>query len=130
VKYDFSSNYLLPPQAICELFPEIRLQAQYSSIPLRIVLIVLDKQKKEESLSLKELYGYFSCSHLTVKKFVDALVGSSYLQSLKSSTDSRVKYLLMTDKCSQLCHSLMPGSINSLNGPLSENSQLPVSQPE
>jgi DNA-binding MarR family transcriptional regulator len=130
VKYDFSSNYLLPPQAICELFPEIRLQAQYSSIPLRIVLIVLDKQKKEESLSLKELYGYFSCSHLTVKKFVDALVGSGYLQSLKSSTDSRVKYLLMTDKCSQLCHSLMPGPINALNDPLSENGQLTMSQPE
>ena len=130
MQYVFSSNYLLPTQAIWQLFPEIRLQAQYSSIPLRIVLIVLDKQKKGQSLSLKELYGYFSCSHLTVKKFVDALVGAGYLQSLKSSTDSRVKYLLMTDKCSQLCHSLMPGSINTLNAPLSENSQLPVSKPE
>ena len=130
MKYDFSSNYLLPAQAIWLIFPEIKLQAQYSSIPLRIVLIVLDKQNKGGSLSLKELYGYFSCSHLTVKKFVDALVGSGYLQSLKSQTDSRVKYLLMTDKCSQLCDSLMPGSINSLNNPLSENSQLPMSQPE
>jgi DNA-binding MarR family transcriptional regulator len=130
MKYDFSSNYLLPAQAIWQLFPEIRLQAQYSSIPLRIVLIALDMQKQGESLSLKELYSYFSCSHLTVKKFVDALVGSGYLQNVKSSTDSRVKYLLMTDKCSQLCHSLMPESINSLNGPLSENSQLPMSQPE
>jgi DNA-binding MarR family transcriptional regulator len=130
MKYDFSSNYLLPAQAIWQLFPEIRLQAQYSNIPLKIVLFVLDKQKQGESLSLKELYGYFSCSHLTVKKFVDALVSADYLQSLKSSTDSRVKYLLMTDKCGQLCHSLMPGFINSLNGPLSENSQLPMSQPE
>jgi DNA-binding MarR family transcriptional regulator len=130
MKYDFSSNYLLPAQAIWELFPEIRLQAQYSSIPLRIVLIVLDKQKHGENLPLKELYSYFSCSHLTVKKFVDALVGAGYLQSLKSSTDSRVKYLLMTDKCRQLCHSLMPGSINFLDSPLSENSQLPMSQPE
>jgi DNA-binding MarR family transcriptional regulator len=130
MQYDFSSNYLLPAQAIWQLFPEIRSQAQYSSVPLRIVLIVLDKQKKGDSLSLKELYSYFSCSHLTVKKFVDALVSSDYLQNLKSSTDSRVKYLLMTDKCSQLCHSLMPGSINTLNSPLSENSQLPMSQPE
>ena len=130
MQYDFSSNYLLPAQAIWQLFPEIRSQAQYSSVPLRIVLIVLDKQKKGDSLSLKELYSYFSCSHLTVKKFVDALVNSDYLQNLKSSTDSRVKYLLMTDKCSQLCHSLMPGSINTLVSPLSENSQLPMSQPE
>lgn len=124
MQYDFSSNYLLPAQAIWQLFPEIRSQAQYSSVPLRIVLIVLDKQKKGDDLSLKELYSYFACSHLTVKKFVDALVNSDYLQNLKSSTDSRVKYLLMTDKCSKLCHSLIPGSINTLN------SQLPMSQPE
>ena len=130
MQYDFSSNYLLPTQAIWQLFPEIRLQAQYSSIPLRIVLIVLDKQKKGESLSLKELYSYFSCSHLTVKKFVDALSSFGYLQSLKSSTDSRVKYLLMTDKCSQLCESLMPGSINSFNSPPSESNQNAMNQPQ
>ena len=117
MKYDFSAPYLVPAQALWHFFPEKELQAQYSSIPLRIVLMVLDKQKLGSSLSLKELYSYFSCSHLTVKKFVDVLSASGYLQTLKSSSDSRVKYLLMTKKCSNLCESLLPGSINLLNSP-------------
>ena len=111
MKYHFSSAYLVPAQAIWRFFPEKKLQGQYSSIPIGIVLIVLDKQKQGESLSLKELYSYFSCSHLTVKKFVDSLADSGYLQSLKSATDSRVKYLLMTEKCSQLCDSLIPRAL-------------------
>ena len=121
MKYVFESAHLVNALAIWQFFPEKELQGQYSSIPLAIVLIVLDKQKKAEGLSLKELYGYFSCSHLTVKKFVDALCTFGYLQTLKSSTDSRVKYLLITNKCGDLCHSLMPGSINSLISPFSEN---------
>jgi DNA-binding MarR family transcriptional regulator len=113
MKYDFSAPYSVPAKALWHFFPEKELQAQYSSIPLRIVLMVLDKQKIGMSLSLKELYSYFSCSHLTVKKFVDALSASGYLQTLKSSSDSRVKYLLMTDKCSDLCRSLIVEPINS-----------------
>ena len=120
MKYDFSLPYLVPAQALWHFFPEKELQAQYSSIPLRIVLIVLDKQKLGSSLSLKELYSYFSCSHLTVKKFVDALIACGYLQMLKSSTDSRVKYLLMTDKCNDLCHSLIQEPSNGPDSPLSE----------
>jgi DNA-binding MarR family transcriptional regulator len=120
MKYDFSNSYLLPVEAIWKFFPEETLQGQYSSIPLGIVMIVLDKQKQGESLSLKELYSYFSCSHLTVKKFVDTLSANGYLQSVKSTTDSRVKYLLMTNQCSQLCDSLIPKSVNI---PLSESRQ-------
>jgi hypothetical protein len=108
MKYVFSSPYLMPAESLWRFFPEKELQGQYSSIPLGIVLIVLDKQKQGEELSLKGLYSYFSCSHLTVKKFVDALCSTGYLQTLKSSTDSRVKYLLMTDKCSVLCQAFMP----------------------
>ena len=111
MKYNFSIPYLVPAQAIWQFFPDKKLQGHYSSIPLGIVLIILDKQKQGESLSLKELYSYFSCSHLTVKKFVDSLADSGYLQSLKSSTDSRVKYLLMTEKCRQLCDSLIPRAL-------------------
>jgi DNA-binding MarR family transcriptional regulator len=120
MKYVFSSPYLLPALSIWDFFPEKALQSQYSSIPLAIVLIVLDKQKNAEGLSLKELYSYFSCSHLTVKKFVDSLSSSGYLQILKSTTDSRVKYLIMTEKGSQLCKSLIPKPANI---PLSESSQ-------
>jgi DNA-binding MarR family transcriptional regulator len=120
MKYDFSNSYLVPVEGIWRFFPEKTLQGQYSSIPLGIVMIVLDKQKQGENLSLKELYSYFSCSHLTVKKFVDALSTNGYLQSIKSTTDSRVKYLLMTNQCSQLCDSLIPKLIHI---PLSENSQ-------
>jgi len=120
MKYAFSSPYLLPAQAVWQFFPDKELQNPYSSIPLGIILIVLDKQKKGESLSLKELYSYFSCSHLTVKKFVDSLSSSGYLQILKSTTDSRVKYLIMTEKGGQLCKSLIPKPANS---PLSESSQ-------
>jgi len=105
MKYNFSNPNLLPIEIIWRFFPEKELSGQYSNIPLGIVMIVLDKQKQGGSLSLKELYSYFSCSHLTVKKFVDALCTSGYLQTFKSTTDSRVKYLLMTDKCSDLCHS-------------------------
>jgi DNA-binding MarR family transcriptional regulator len=129
MKYAFSNPYLVPAEAIWLFFPEKELQHQYSNIPLGIVLIVLDKQTLGESLSLKELYSYFSCSHLTVKKFVDVLSAAGYLQTLKSSADSRVKYLIMTDKCSQLCHSYMPDSVNSLNSSLSESSSPPMNQP-
>jgi DNA-binding MarR family transcriptional regulator len=109
MKYVFSSPYLVPAESLWRFFPEKELQRQYSNIPLGIVLIVLDRQRQEEEeLSLKGLYSYFSCSHLTVKKFVDALCAAGYLQTLKSSTDSRVKYLLMTDKCRVLCQALMP----------------------
>jgi DNA-binding MarR family transcriptional regulator len=121
MKYDFSTPFLLDAGALWHFFPEKELQGQYSSIPLRIVLIVLDKQKLGNSLSFKELYSYFSCSHLTVKKFFDALSASGYLQTIKSSTDSRVKYLLITDKCSDLCRSLLPESLNALNSPFSDN---------
>jgi DNA-binding MarR family transcriptional regulator len=120
MKYSFPSHCLIPTEAIWQFFPEKGLQSQYSSIPLAITLIVLDKRQLGENLSLKGLYGYFSCSHLTVKKFVDALIAFGYLQTLKSSTDSRVKYLLMTDKCSNLCHSLLSGPINCLGNPLSD----------
>jgi len=120
MKYNFSTPYLLAAEAIWHFFPEKELQGQYSSIPLGIVLTVLDKQKQGVGLSLKELYSYFSCSHLTVKKFVDALIACGYLQTLKSSTDSRVKYLLMTDKCNDLCHSLIQEPINGPDSPLSE----------
>lgn len=120
MKYIFSNPYLVPMQVLWHFFPEQQLQSQYSSIPLGIVLVVLDKQKRGEDLSLKELYSYFSCSHLTVKKFVDALSAFGYLQTIKSSTDSRVKYLLMTDKCSNLCLSLLPKPTNSLNSPFSD----------
>ena len=108
MKYVFLNTYLVPAESLWRFFPEKELQGQYSNIPLGIVLIVLDKQKQSEELSLKGLYSYFSCSHLTVKKFVDALCAAGYLQTLKSSTDSRVKYLLITDKCSVLCQPLMP----------------------
>lgn len=108
MKYVFSSPYLVPAASLWRFFPEKELQGQYSNIALGIVLIVLDKQKQGEELSLKGLYSYFSCSHLTVKKFVDVLCAAGYLQTLKSSTDSRVKYLLMTDKCSVLCQDFMP----------------------
>ena len=117
MKYDFSTPYLLPAGALWHFFPEKELQGQYSSIPFGIILIVLDKQKLGKDLSLKELYSYFSCSHLTVKKFIDALSASGYLQTLKSSSDSRVKYLLITDKCSELCNSLLPESMNPLKKP-------------
>jgi len=120
MKYAFSSPYLLPAQAVWQFFPDKELQNPYSSIPLGIILIVLDKQKQGESLSLKELYSYFSCSHLTVKKFVDSLSSSGYLQILKSTVDSRVKYLIVTLKSSQLCESLIPRPANI---PLSESSQ-------
>jgi DNA-binding MarR family transcriptional regulator len=113
MKYAFSNPYLVPALAIWNFFPEKALKGQYSSIPMGIVLIVLDKQKKAEDLSLKELYSYFSCSHLTVKKFVNALSASGYLQILKSGTDSRVKYLLTTEKGSQLCDCLLPKPVNS-----------------
>jgi len=108
MKYIFSVPYLVPAESLWQFFPEKDRQGKYSIIPLGIVLIVLDKQKQGKELSLKELYSYFSCSHLTVKKFVDALCAAGYLQTLKSSTDSRVKYLLMTDKCSVLCQAFMP----------------------
>jgi DNA-binding MarR family transcriptional regulator len=121
MKYIFSNPYLLATQSLWHFFPEKELQSQYSSIPLGIVLIVLDKQMHGESLSLKELYSYFSCSHLTVKKFVDVLSATGYLQMLKSSTDSRVKYLLMTEKCSDLCRSLMLEPTNNPNSPLSDS---------
>jgi len=121
MKYDLSAPYLVPAKALWHFFPEKELQSQYSSIPLGIVLVVLDKQKLGESLSLKELYSYFSCSHLTVKKFVDVLSASGYLQMLKSTTDSRVKYLLMTEKCSDLCRSLMLEPTNNPNSPLSDS---------
>jgi DNA-binding MarR family transcriptional regulator len=120
MKYDFSAPYLVPARALWQFFPEKELQGQYSSIPLRIILILLDKQRLSVSLSLKELYSYFSCSHLTVKKFVDILSASGYLQTLKSSTDSRVKYLLMTEKSSNLCHSLIPESMSNPHSPLSD----------
>jgi DNA-binding MarR family transcriptional regulator len=113
MKYVFSSPYLVPAESLWRFFPEKELQGQYSNIPLGIVMIVLDKQKQHEELSLKGLYSYFSCSHLTVKKFVDALCASGYLETLKSTLDSRVKYLLVTEKCSHLCESLMPKSRNS-----------------
>jgi len=111
MKYIFSAPYLVPAESLWQFFPEKDLQGKYSNIPLGIVLIVLDMQKQGEELSLKELYSYFSCSHLTVKKFVDTLCSSGYLQTLKSSRDSRVKYLLITDKCSDLCHSFAPGPL-------------------
>ena len=117
MKYVFSSPYLVPAESLWRFFPEKELQGQYSNIPLGIVMIVLDMQKLGQELSLKGLYSYFSCSHLTVKKFIDALCETGYLQTIKSTSDSRVKYLLMTDKCSDLCQSLMP---KSLNGPLSD----------
>jgi DNA-binding MarR family transcriptional regulator len=108
MKYHFSSPYLVPVESLWHFFPEKELQGQYSSIPLGIVLIVLDNQNRGLELSLKELYSYFSCSHLTVKKFIDTLCGSGYLQTVKSTRDSRVKYLLLTVKCSNLCNSFMP----------------------
>jgi DNA-binding MarR family transcriptional regulator len=108
MKYHFSSPYLVPVESLWRFFPEKELHGQYSSIPLGIVLIVLDNQNRGLELSLKELYSYFSCSHLTVKKFIDTLCASGYLQTLKSTRDSRVKYLLLTDKCSNLCNSFMP----------------------
>jgi DNA-binding MarR family transcriptional regulator len=117
MKYSFSTLYSVPVGELWHFFPEKELQGQYSSIPMGIALIVMDKQKQAQSLSLKELYSYFSCSHLTVKKFVDALSASGYLQTIKSSTDSRVKYLLMTEKCINLCRFLVPESINKLNSP-------------
>ena len=106
MKYIFSSPYLESLKAVWQFFPELELNSQYSSIPLGIVLIILDKKQLGESPSLKEIYSYFSCSHLTVKKFIDSLIRFGYLQTLKSSTDSRVKYVLMTDKCRSLCDSL------------------------
>jgi hypothetical protein len=112
MKYDFSSPYSVPVESLWRFFPEKELHGQYSNIPLAIVLIVMDKQKQDEKLSLKGLYSYFSCSHLTVKKFVDALCASGYLQTPKSTTDSRVKYILMTDKCSVLCQSFLPKPLN------------------
>jgi DNA-binding MarR family transcriptional regulator len=121
MKYIFSNPYLVPVEFLWQLFPEKELQGQYSNVPIGIVMIVLDKQKQGKNLSLKELYSYFYCSHLTVKKFVDALCIAGYLQILKSSTDSRVKYLLITDKCSDLCRSLLPESLNALNSPFSDN---------
>jgi hypothetical protein len=113
MKYQLSHPYLVPIETFWLFFPEIELQSQYSNIPLGIVLIVFDKQNRREDLSLKELYSYFSCSHLTVKKFADALCASGYLQILKSSTDSRVKYLLITDKCADLCQSFISKPLNS-----------------
>jgi DNA-binding MarR family transcriptional regulator len=112
MKYIFSSPSLVSVESLWRFFIEKELQDQYSNIPLGIVLIVLDKQKQGKELSLKELYSYFYCSHLTVKKFVNALCASGYLQILKSSRDSRVKYLLITDKCSFLCQSFMPKPLN------------------
>jgi DNA-binding MarR family transcriptional regulator len=108
MKYAFSSTYLIPVEKLWQLFPEKELQGQYSNIPVGIVMIVLDKQKQGLELSLKELYSYFFCSHLTIKKFIDALCDAGYLQILKSKRDSRVKYLLMTEKCSVLCQPLIP----------------------
>jgi DNA-binding MarR family transcriptional regulator len=120
MKYFFSTPFLVPAQALWQFFPEKELQGQYSSIPLGIVMIVLDNQKQGASISFKELYSYFSCSQLTVKKFVNVLCTAGYLQTIKSSTDFRVKYLLMTDKCSDLCLSLIPEPANGLNTPLSD----------
>ena len=120
MKYIFSSPYLEPLKAVWQFFPEPELNNQYSSIPLGIVFIILDKKQLGESISLKEIYSYFSCSHLTVKKFIDSLITFGYLQTLKSSTDSRVKYLVMTDKCSNLCRTFLPESMNSANDPLSD----------
>ena len=116
MKYVFSNPYLVPVETVWQFFSEKEFQGQYSTIPFGIVMIVLDKQKKAGELSLKELYSYFSCSHLTVKKFINVLCATGYLQIIKSSVDSRVKYLLMTEKCSNLCLSLIPEPINSLNG--------------
>jgi len=99
MKYVFSNPYLVPAESLWQFFPEKELQGQYSTIPIGIVMILLDKQKQSEKLSLKGLYSYFYCSHLTVKKFINVLCATGYLQIIKSGTDSRVKYLLITDKC-------------------------------
>ena len=114
MKYAFSNPYLLPAESLWQFFPEKELQGQYSTIPLGIVMIALDMQKQGKGLSLKSLYSHYHCSHLTVKKFVDILCTAGYLQITKSSTDSRVKYLLITDKCNDLCKSLIARPPDSL----------------
>jgi len=86
----FSGNYLNNPFEIEDL------SFQYSTIPLLIVINVVEDFHANSNLSIKKLFSAFKCSSLTVKKYLDQLISHNYINVVESSSDRRVRYLKPT----------------------------------